>query len=72
MPNQPKPHHTYETEMRDDWLDRLARFNQHFGRFARDTLGVFLIALALMTVLALGGFTQGFLLSPWAGFLSLW
>jgi DNA segregation ATPase FtsK/SpoIIIE, S-DNA-T family len=72
MPNHSKSHRTYETESRDDWLDRFARFNQHFGRFARDTFGVLLIAIALMTILALGGFTKGFLLTPWAGFLSLW
>jgi S-DNA-T family DNA segregation ATPase FtsK/SpoIIIE len=63
---------TYETENRDDWLDRLARFNQHFGRFMRDTLGVLLIAFALMTFLALRGSTQGLLLTPWADVLSLW
>jgi DNA segregation ATPase FtsK/SpoIIIE, S-DNA-T family len=72
MPNHSKSHRTYETESRDDWLDRFARINQHFGRFARDTLGVLLIAIALMTILALGDFTKGFLLTPWAGFLSLW
>jgi S-DNA-T family DNA segregation ATPase FtsK/SpoIIIE len=62
----------YESEMQDDWLDRLARFNAHFGRFMRDALGIFLIAFALMTLLALGGFTGGVLLIPWAGLLSLW
>ena len=72
MPNPSKPQHTYESESRDDWLDRLAQFNQHFGRFARDAFGVFLIATALMTLLALVGWTQGMLLTPWAEFLSLW
>lgn len=44
----------YDSEVRDDWLDRLARFNQHFGRFLRDAVGVLLIAFALMSFLALG------------------
>ena len=63
---------TYSADTRGDWLDRLARFNQHFGRFTRDTLGVLLIAFALMTLLALRETTQGALLTPWAGLLSLW
>jgi S-DNA-T family DNA segregation ATPase FtsK/SpoIIIE len=62
----------YEAEAREGWLDRLAQFNRHFGRFARDALGVILIAFALMTLLALAGFTDGLVLTPWAGLLSLW
>src|SRR5258705_10286037 len=62
----------YESEVSDDWLDRLARFNQHFGRFVRDTLGVVLIAMALIILLALRGYTQGVLLTPWVGRLALW
>ena len=62
----------YESEVSDDWLDRLARFNQHFGRFVRDTLGVVLIAVALIILLALRGYTQGVLLTPWVGRLALW
>jgi len=61
-----------EPEARNDWLDRLARFNQHFGRFARDALGVFLIAVSLMSLLALGGYTEGMVLTPWADLISLW
>ena len=59
-----------KTEPRGDWLDRLTQFNEHFGRFARDTVGVLLIAFALMSALALAGFTQGVLLTPWAKLLS--
>ncbi|HEX5837320.1 MAG TPA: DNA translocase FtsK [Anaerolineales bacterium] len=62
----------YDSELQDDWLDRFARFNAHFGRFIRDALGIFLMAFALMTLLALGGFTGGLFLIPWAGLLSLW
>ncbi len=63
----------YQTEEPgNDWLDRLLRFNLHFGRFARDATGVVLLAFALMTALALAGFSQGALLNPWAGVLLLW
>ena len=72
MPKNSKPEQVYESDVGDDWLDRLARFNQHFGRFARDALGVILIAASLMSFLALGGYTGGFLLVPWGDALSLW
>lgn len=72
MTKRSRSKRTYESESRDDWLDRLARFNQHFGRFVRDAFGVLLIAFALMSFLALGGFTKGVLLTPWAGSISLW
>jgi DNA segregation ATPase FtsK/SpoIIIE, S-DNA-T family len=72
MPTPSKTQPLYESEVQDDWLDRLTRFNQHFGRFIREALGVSLIAGALMSLLALGGFTDGILLRPWAGLLSLW
>ena len=72
MSNGPNPQRLYESEVSDDWLDRLARFNQHFGRFVRDVFGVLLIAAALILFLALRGATQGVLLSPWVGRLALW
>ncbi len=72
MPKSSEPQTIYESEVRDDWLDRVARFNQHFGRFARDAFGVVLIAIALMTFLALAGFTEGVLLTPLVDRLSLW
>ena len=59
-------------EPENDWLDRLMRFNLHFGRFARDTFGVLLISFALMTFLSVSGGSQGSLLTPWANFLALW
>jgi S-DNA-T family DNA segregation ATPase FtsK/SpoIIIE len=62
----------YEPEIGDDWLDRVAGFNQHFGRFSRDALGILLIAAALMSFLALRGYTQGVLLTPWIRLLLLW
>ena len=45
--SEPQTQSVYESDVSDDWLDRVARFNQHFGRFARDTIGVVLIAAAL-------------------------
>lgn len=56
----------------NDWLDRLARFNLHFGRYFRDVFGVLFLAIALMSLLALWGWTRGVLLSPWAGVLAVW
>jgi len=72
MTKSRRTNRTYESESRDEWLDRFARFNQHFGRFVRDSVGVLLIAFALMSFLALGGYTDGALLTPWAGLISLW
>ncbi|HVN15298.1 MAG TPA: DNA translocase FtsK [Anaerolineales bacterium] len=56
----------------NDWLDRLANFNLHFGRFVRDASGIVLLAVAVMSLLALWGVTQGFLLTPWSSLLSRW
>ena len=72
MSKSPQPQTLYEAEAREDWLDRFAGLNQHFGRFARDTLGILFLAAALMTLLALRGSTQGLLLTPWANLLLLW
>ena len=72
MPNRSAEQPSYEPEVRDDWLGRFARFNMQFGRFMRDAVGVLLIAIALLTLLALGGFTSGILLTPWSAMLSLW
>lgn len=72
MQKRPLSQPVNKPEPRNDWLDRLARFNEHFGRFVRDAFGVLLIAVALMTFLALGRYTQGALLTPWADVLSLW
>ncbi len=66
--SQPPP----EAENRNTWLDRIARFDEHFGRYLRDAFGLFMLAAALMTFLALANYTQGLILTPWAGLLSLW
>lgn len=72
MQRRPDPHPPNETNSRTDWLTQAARFNEHFGRFIRDAFGVIFIAIALMTFLALSGYTEGMVLSPWADLLSLW
>jgi S-DNA-T family DNA segregation ATPase FtsK/SpoIIIE len=56
----------------NDWLDRFEHFNLHFGRYLGDVVGVLLIAIALMSLLALWNLTSGILLTPWSGFLSKW
>jgi S-DNA-T family DNA segregation ATPase FtsK/SpoIIIE len=65
-------HQKQEEAADGDWLDRLARFNLHFGRFLRDALGTALIALAFMALLAIWGVTKGVLLTPLSSFLSIW
>jgi S-DNA-T family DNA segregation ATPase FtsK/SpoIIIE len=62
-PEQPSP---------ADWIDRLARFQAHFGRFAWDVLGVLSLALALMVFLGLLGISAGRLLSLVVGLIKLW
>ena len=57
MKMRPKPFHQME-EPGNDWLDRLMWFNLHFGRFARDALGVILVAFGLIMLLALTGWNQ--------------
>ena len=53
-------------------MDRLARFQAHFGRFAWDVLGILSLALALMVFLGLLGISAGRLLSLVVGLLKLW
>jgi S-DNA-T family DNA segregation ATPase FtsK/SpoIIIE len=55
-----------------DWLDRLTKVKLHFGRFASDIGGVLLLAIALISLLALFGWTEGDWLTPWVNFLGLW
>ena len=68
-----KPQRRYQqAPPSNDWLDRLARFNLHFGRFLRDAFGVFLIAMSLMSLLSIWNLTGGVLLTPWSTFLESW
>ena len=68
-----KPQRRYQqVPPSNDWLERLTRFNLHFGRFLRDAFGVFLIAMALMSLLSLWNLTGGVLLTPWSTFLESW
>jgi S-DNA-T family DNA segregation ATPase FtsK/SpoIIIE len=55
-----------------DLFDWLQRIQNHFGRFAFDIGGVILFAFALMTLLALLGWTGGSLLTPWSFTLWRW
>ncbi|MEY2817675.1 MAG: translocase FtsK [Chloroflexota bacterium] len=57
---------------RNDWLERLARFNTQFGRFVRDAIGVALIAFAVMAFFAIWNWTDGILLTPIASILRTW
>jgi S-DNA-T family DNA segregation ATPase FtsK/SpoIIIE len=61
-----------EPAPQNDWLSRLARFNLQFGRFARDAIGVSLMAFALMLLFAWWNLTDGILLTWIAGQLSTW
>ena len=61
--------HPPQTEPQNDWLDRWAQFNLHFGRFLRDAFGVVLLALAVMSLFALFGWTGGVLLTAWKNLL---
>jgi S-DNA-T family DNA segregation ATPase FtsK/SpoIIIE len=56
----------------NDLLQRLARFNVHFGRYLRDGAGIFLIASAIISLLGVLGLTGGIVLTPWSAFLSTW
>jgi S-DNA-T family DNA segregation ATPase FtsK/SpoIIIE len=53
-------------------VDRLARLQTHFGRFLWDILGVFLCALALMTLVGIFGLSKGSLLGEWVTLLYVW
>ena len=72
MTRRSKSNRTYRSETRNEWLDRLAGFNQHFGRFMRDIFGVIFIAFSLITLLAVGGYTEGVFITRWTDFISLW
>jgi S-DNA-T family DNA segregation ATPase FtsK/SpoIIIE len=66
-------HDELSPDVKNDWLQRLARFNLRFGRFVRDAIGVLLIAFALMSLFAVFGFSneQSYLFL-FAGTLSIW
>ena len=72
MMNDKRQNRYQQVPPSNDWLDRLTRFNLHFGRFLRDAFGIFLIAIALMSLLSLWGLTGGVLLTPWSTFLASW
>ncbi len=57
---------------RSGWQDWALRIWLRFQRFATDIGGVAIVAISLMTLLALLGMTGGALLSPFADFLKRW
>lgn len=57
-----------KADERGDLLQRLTRFNIHFGRFLRDGAGLLLLAAAILGLLAQFGLAVGQWLSPiWEG-----
>ncbi|MBC7879678.1 MAG: DNA translocase FtsK [Anaerolineales bacterium] len=74
MPESPRTRKKQysQVEPQNDWLERLTRLNLHFGRFLRDSIGVILIAFAVMALLAVWSITEGLLLTPFANILKLW
>ncbi len=67
-----KPDLKDQSPVPNDWLERLARFQAHFGRFLRDAAGVLIMAFAIMLLLALWGVTSGIILTPLTSLLSVW
>ncbi len=53
-------------------LDGLIYLSTHYGRFARDVLGIIMIFASLLTLFALLGLTGGVILLPWSNFLKHW
>ena len=78
MPSAPRKSQSQSEDGRssapgsNDWVDRLARLETHFGRFLWDILGVFLLAFALMTLLGIFGLSKGTLLEKWISLLGNW
>jgi len=68
---RPEPFQQVE-EPGNDWLDRLARFNLHFGRFIRDVVGVILLAAAVLILLGLLDVSRGYALAFVTDNLSYW
>ncbi|HEX7540839.1 MAG TPA: DNA translocase FtsK [Anaerolineales bacterium] len=78
MPSAPRKPQSHSEDDRsksprsNNWVDRIARLETHFGRFLWDILGVFLLAIALMTVLGILGLSKGTLLEKWVSLLVSW
>lgn len=58
--------------MQLDWLDRVLPVFFRYQNYILDFIGIVLIAIALLTLLALIGLTSGAWISPWANFLDRW
>ena len=72
MPRQPVRYEAEEPAPRQpDMFDWTERLRAQFGRFTWDFGGVLLIAISLMTLLALARLTGGIVLLAWAAILRL-
>ncbi len=71
--NDKPPRRYQQMPPSNDWLDRLTRFNLHFGRYLRDALGVFLIATGAYVLVGACGISPGvFYLRPGQPFWPTW
>lgn len=68
MPHKQEPYPPPTTT----WQDTIVRVILRFQRFLSDAVGLFLLAFALITLLALFGWTEGLLITPWAELLRQW
>lgn len=59
-----------KTPLQSNWLDKIGNFWLRLKIYGYEFLGVILIAIALITLLALLGITQGSIISPWKNLLS--
>jgi S-DNA-T family DNA segregation ATPase FtsK/SpoIIIE len=72
MPQQKSNRYHVDEPPDHDWFGGLTRIKSSFGRFSWDIGGIFLIALALLLLLALTGLTNGRLLSYLSTQLQIW
>ena len=68
MPHKQEPYPPPTTT----WQDTIVRVILRFQRFLSDAVGLFLLAFALITLLALFGWTEGLLITPWGELLRRW
>jgi S-DNA-T family DNA segregation ATPase FtsK/SpoIIIE len=61
-----------KSQQGSNWLDRIGVLWIRFRRFTWDVVGIGLLALALITFVALLGLTQGIVITPWAESLKKW
>jgi S-DNA-T family DNA segregation ATPase FtsK/SpoIIIE len=62
----------FDPQARGDWLARLNGLRRRWSQLASEVSGVLLLALALITILGLFGFTAGTWLTPWVAIWRRW